>query len=597
MTFSADPPVGQDPATKVERFITRFGNESYRSLAYCVALPLVLTPELVHYLRIQFLRGENVPWEAEVDLLLSDLCSQVGYELYTLDTQIRAYLLAQMKADPVWQHRMGEVAQVLISYVNYLRRIDPNRRHKEIEAQRLAAMTYLGDEQCQEAVQEIADRLKQLENQAGEAGVSERGIRAELAYLTRIAQEQAPQLQEAPELVELARLVQRLLRNPDAVPPEAVARSFRVGEHDLSPRVFPFGTATQTQEPIIEGFPPLKTLTFDTGKFLGQGATFPPLEPQTVQVAELYFNETAGKTNAAADATATHATIPRTEFVPFTFTVATVERRGDNWRIRKEQRQAQRYLERLGNGMLIRLVMVPGGSFIMGSPSNEPERSTREGPQHSVYINPFLMGRHPITQEQWRVVAALPQESYPLKPDPSQFKGDNRPVERVSWFEAVEFCDRLKTYTGRAYRLPTEAEWEYACRAHTSSPFHFGDTISPELANYRCSASYNNGPTGNELRETTPAGQFRHANGFGLCDMHGNVLEWCEDHYHDSYNGAPTDGSAWVDKNAKENALRVLRGGSWFSFPRVCRSAYRVTFVPRESFNIIGFRVVCQLTP
>ncbi len=176
MTFTADPPPWHEQAEQVDRFVQRFGNPAYRQLAYYGALPLVLTPELVHYLRIEFLRADDVPWEAEVDLLLSDLCSPVGYELYTMDTRVRAYLLAQMQDDPIWQQRMAEVAQVLISYVNYLSRTDPKRRQKELDAQRLAAMTYLGDEASRQAAAEIADRLNQLGTLAETGSHSDKGI-------------------------------------------------------------------------------------------------------------------------------------------------------------------------------------------------------------------------------------------------------------------------------------------------------------------------------------------------------------------------------------------------------------------------------------
>ena len=189
-----------------------------------------------------------------------------------------------------------------------------------------------------------------------------------------------------------------------------------------------------------------------------------------------------------------------------------------------------------------------------------------------------------------------------IDPDPSYFKGDDRPVEQVSWFEAVEFCDRLSHHTGRTYRLPSEAEWEYACRAGTTSPFHFGETITTDLANYRgtdepsfdWSGSYGRGPKGIYREETTPVGSFGIANAFGLYDMHGNVWEWCQDHWHDNYEGAPTDGSAWVDAVAEKGASRVLRGGSWYSYPAFCRSAVHPFNDPGYRFNSYGFRVVCS---
>ena len=178
-----------------------------------------------------------------------------------------------------------------------------------------------------------------------------------------------------------------------------------------------------------------------------------------------------------------------------------------------------------------------------------------------------------------------------LKADPSRFKGDDRPVEQVNWYEAVEFCDRLSRHTGNSYRLPSEAQWEYACRAGTQSPFYFGDTISSELANYRGTTVYNGGPEGEHRDETTSVDYFNAANAFGLCDMHGNVWEWCADHWHGNYEGAPTDGSAWITE--KEGTARVRRGGSWLNNPRYCRSATRFNYRPDYRDYDSGFRVCC----
>lgn len=289
---------------------------------------------------------------------------------------------------------------------------------------------------------------------------------------------------------------------------------------------------------------------------------------------------------------------PEIEFGWFIFDVATLER-GEGflrrWTIQTQQRQAQRHIERLGNRVTLMMVVILGETFVMGSPSDEPERLDNEGPQHDVLVNSFLMSRYPITQQQWRVVAAMPQQDRELNPDPSRFKGNRRPVETVSWYDAQEFCARLSAYTGRNYGLPTEAEWEYACRAGTTTPFHFGETISPEVANYSSNVNYNDGPNGQYPKQTTSVDEYKYANTFGLCDMHGNVLEWCEDLYHNSYEGAPTDGSAWIDEEAEENAYRVLRGGSWHYGPRDCRSAYRSLYYPRDPNLTFGFRVVCRL--
>jgi formylglycine-generating enzyme required for sulfatase activity len=188
------------------------------------------------------------------------------------------------------------------------------------------------------------------------------------------------------------------------------------------------------------------------------------------------------------------------------------------------------------------------------------------------------------------VVAGWPKLKLDLKPDPAKFKGANRPVERVSWHEAVEYCQRLSQRTGRRYSLPSEAQWEYACRAGTTTPFAFGETITSELANYDATSTYANGPKGEKRGQTTPVETFP-ANAWGLQDMHGNVWEWCLDHWHDSYEGAPLDGSAWVS-GGDQNGRR-LRGGSWNNSPGFCRSARRSRAQPGNASINVGFRVVC----
>jgi formylglycine-generating enzyme required for sulfatase activity len=152
---------------------------------------------------------------------------------------------------------------------------------------------------------------------------------------------------------------------------------------------------------------------------------------------------------------------------------------------KKRQGSNQYYDQQLAEGVLpLRMMLIPAGTFAMGSPEDEPERQDNEGPQHEVTLSQFFMAKYPVTQAQWRVVANLPQVERELDPNPSEFKGDMRPVEQVSWYDAVEFCDRLTIKTNRQYRLPTEAEWEYACRAGTTTPFHFGETLSTDYANY-----------------------------------------------------------------------------------------------------------------
>jgi formylglycine-generating enzyme required for sulfatase activity len=284
---------------------------------------------------------------------------------------------------------------------------------------------------------------------------------------------------------------------------------------------------------------------------------------------------------------------------------------------------------KLSQDSSINMITIPDGKFMMGSPLNEQSRYSDEGPQHEVTLISFCLSQTPITQEQWREVAGWEAREgerwgLELNPNPSRFqcqegkgearllKGetstDQRPVENVSWHDAMEFCSRLSQRTGRRYSLPSEAQWEYACRAGTTSPFHFGEMVTSELANFDASFTYANGPKGVYREQTTPVWMFPAnasapvwmfpANAWGLHDMHGNVWEWCLDHWHGSYEGAPSDGSAWVDGEGlsgdeSRKSARLLRGGSWFSGPRNCRSAYRSRFLPGIRNVDVGFRVCC----
>lgn len=260
--------------------------------------------------------------------------------------------------------------------------------------------------------------------------------------------------------------------------------------------------------------------------------------------------------------------------------------------VKRESSKAQYFTEDLGNGVSLEMIAIPSGTFMMGSPSGEG--SNDEKPQHEVTVQSFLMGKYSVTQAQWKRVAALPKLNCDLKADPSFFKGDKRPVEQVSWNDAVEFCDRLSKYTNKQYRLPSEAEWEYACRAGTNTPFHFGETITTELANYNGSFTYASAPRGKNRGETIKVGSFP-PNAFGLYDMHGNVWEWCEDSWHNSYKGAPQDASAWINNH---NQYYILRGGSWIYYPHYCRSASRYSLGRAERGSIdnnFGFRVVCAV--
>ena len=215
--------------------------------------------------------------------------------------------------------------------------------------------------------------------------------------------------------------------------------------------------------------------------------------------------------------------------------------------------------------------LIPGGSFLMGSPEGEEGRHDAEGPRHEVRVEPFLLCETACTQAAWEGVSGE---------KPSDFKGPRRPVEEVSWDDAQAFCEQV------GLRLPSEAEWEYACRAGTTTPFAFGETITPEQVNYNGRYPYGDAAEGLDRKETTEVGSLP-ANAFGLFEVHGNVWEWCQDAWHDSYDGAPPDGSAWEDAGAPE---RVYRGGRWLNGAGNCRSANRVRLVPGGRDCDLGFR-------
>jgi formylglycine-generating enzyme required for sulfatase activity len=240
-------------------------------------------------------------------------------------------------------------------------------------------------------------------------------------------------------------------------------------------------------------------------------------------------------------------------------------------------------MESLGNAVPLEMVAIPGGSFTMGALENEYKSKPDERPLHRVTIKPFYMSKYAITQSQYLSL---------MGNNPSDFPGRNRPVENVSWYDAQQFCINLSQRTGKTYRLPSEAEWEFACRAGTTTPFYCGETITTDLANYIGIYVYRNETPGKNREITTEVGSFP-PNPFGLYDMHGNVWEWCEDVYHDSYNGLPTDGTAWIEPQ-EQNRPRSIRGGSLNTQAWHCRSASRFQFDPYGIADGIGFRVVCD---
>ena len=239
------------------------------------------------------------------------------------------------------------------------------------------------------------------------------------------------------------------------------------------------------------------------------------------------------------------------------------------------------------------MVRIPGGRFLMGSPASESERESDEGPQRWVQVPAFELGRYEVTFAHWDACVAAGGCS--RKPDDKGWGRGKRPVINVSWEDAQEYVRWLSRRTGEPWRLPTEAEWEYAARAGTSTPFSTGTCITTRQSNYNGNYDYNDcwTKTGVFLNNTQTVGRYP-PNPWGLYDMHGNVDEWVEDCARDNYTSAPTDGSAYEQESC---IIRVLRGGSWLSYPRGLRSADRNWSGSGNRGGSVGFRVARALTP
>jgi formylglycine-generating enzyme required for sulfatase activity len=259
----------------------------------------------------------------------------------------------------------------------------------------------------------------------------------------------------------------------------------------------------------------------------------------------------------------------------FEFETVSVNDHGELIEHRKHS--ARQVIVKINSEKPLLMVEVPGGDFLMGSPPGSVYDD--EYPQHHVRIHPFLLGKYPVTQEQWAAV----MDWIP----PYRCKGTNKPVDRVSWDDATAFCERLSVKVGYGVRLPSEAEWEYACRAGTTTPFYFGGTITTKLANYNGEHQYRSEPRGIYRHQTLEVGSFS-PNPFGLYEMHGTVWEWCADAWHNDYTGAPDNGSAW---EGDAGSPRVLRGGCWHDPPNLSRSAARLMQMPYEREDFFGFRV------
>ncbi len=258
--------------------------------------------------------------------------------------------------------------------------------------------------------------------------------------------------------------------------------------------------------------------------------------------------------------------------------------------LERVQGEFQSFKEVLGDGIVMEMVYIPGGTFMMGSSPTEAGSQICEQPQHSVTLEGFFLGKFPITQKQWELVAQYPKVNRDLGVEPSCFQGSDRPVESISWEDAVEFCHRLSQYSQRPYQLPSEAQWEYACRGGTITPFSFGPTLTGDLANYMAKRLYAGESSGIYRQETTSVTAF-YPNPFGLYDLHGNVWEWCADAWHSSYENASASGKPRL--SSQNETRRVLRGCSWDEDAYHCRCASRYAYHPQGvGVSRIGFRVM-----
>ncbi|MBI4748551.1 MAG: SUMF1/EgtB/PvdO family nonheme iron enzyme [Acidobacteria bacterium] len=239
------------------------------------------------------------------------------------------------------------------------------------------------------------------------------------------------------------------------------------------------------------------------------------------------------------------------------------------------QKKAVCFIESLSDDVSLTMTKITGGDFWMGSKVGDPNAQESEFPRHHVTVRSFFIGVYLLTQAQWKAI---------MGSNPSRFRDDpDLPVEYVNFSEALEFCRLLSKRTGRTYTLPTEAQWEYACRAGAATPYAFGDSLIPEIAQYQ---------KPDLTGKTIPVGSLKWANAFGLYDMHGNLWEWCLDPDHENYQNAPSDDRVW---SVKGNKFQIIRGGSWSTVADLCRSAYRGRVLPKVRSNNIGFRVVLNL--
>jgi formylglycine-generating enzyme required for sulfatase activity len=554
---------------RIESFQKRFG-QPHLYLAYHAAFPLALTSDLLYRLWANFQKDINgelleIPWIAVADLLLSSLCDEVGHELYEMNMAVRNTLLSQLKDNEKFgQQRLEELSDFLLYYIQQqLNSDDPDIR----EFAKVQHWTVLAYTQPTQAARELALIFSKL---------SLDNI-TEVVRMTSITETFAEPLKDFQPLLTYARGLEKLARGNLEKAKEEFNKIY-ADNQEITVADINLPIPNQLSSPPDIPPPPPTLSRRKIIQYISWGGVGIGLGTGLATVGANIFSDQETR---------------RTELKSFSFEVITLDNRGNT--IDRRQSQARFLEENLGidvqgNDILLDMVEIPGGTFTMGSPKTEERREDTEGPQHQVTITPFFMGRCEVTQRQYEAI---------MGNNPSNFKdnGANRPVEQVSWNDAVEFCRRLSQRTGKTYRLPSEAEWEYACRAGTTTPFHFGETITSNLANFNGEISYALAPKGKFRQETTPVGTLVGTfppNAFGLYDMHGNVWEWCQDDWHDNYQGAPSDGKPWlIPENQNKNTIKLLRGGSWNYYPEFCRCATRFNLNPDFIYYLdFGLRVV-----
>jgi formylglycine-generating enzyme required for sulfatase activity/uncharacterized protein with von Willebrand factor type A (vWA) domain len=539
------------------RLFEKENEPNTRELAKRAAFPLSLSPNLLYYLRQHQDKNNQAPWYAIADILLSSLVRKIDRELYEMSPDIRKLLLKKLTPE--------ELKSLAYQLQTYIQEQIGDRCSKSVywQNQQWLALAYLKPSQ---AVNEIKQVL---------AEAIKNNNRVRLVRLTALLENISAALADYEPLL--------LLNEPIA----AYSRGDLNHVGNVQKRLIDEVAAIVPYNENLFLFTAETVLVNKTGQVI-----------ERKPVKAYFYDENLAEVG--------------------------------------NQKKAQNY---------IRMMYIPQGEFWMGTEDEEIERLVkkfgwdgyrRERPQHLVKVPAFHISQTPITQAQWRAIASRTDLKVKgdLDPDPSRFKDPpkpplkrgasdsppfegarggaptrwDRPVEGVNWYDAVEFCARLSKLTGREYRLPSEAEWEYACRAGTKTPFHFGETITADLANYNAGYTYADEPKGEYRQKTTPVGQFP-PNAFGLYDMHGNVWEWCLDPWHENYQGEPPrDGSVW-DEDNNDNRYQnlsistkklltdkrycVLRGGSWYDLPDFCRSALRSGNNPDNVYGSDGFRVAC----